>query len=86
MSRFASCGERLVRREVEERVFRTLAIGQRTSLRPAGAPAKLPGEIVELVPTSLQPGAPRMRPQAVVQLGGLKGLSETGRSGAVRFD
>ncbi len=86
MSRFASCGERLVRREVEERVFRTLAIGQRASLRPAGAPAKLPGEIVELVPTSLQPGAPRMRPQAVVQLGGSEGLCETGRSGAVRFD
>lgn len=85
MSRFASCSERLVRREVEERVFRTLAIGQRASFRPAGAPAKLPGEIVELVPTSLQPGAPRMWPQAVVQLGGSEGLCETGRSGAVRF-
>ncbi len=86
VARFASCGERLVRTEVEERVFRTLAIGQRASFRPAGAPAKLPGEIVELVPTSLQPGAPRMRPQAVVQLGGSEGVCETGRSGAVRFD
>lgn len=90
LARFAGCGERLVRTEVDERTFRSLAVGQHAAFRPAGGPGgttgRLPGEVVELVPTNLTPGLPRSRPQAIIQLAASEGTCETGRIGAVRFD
>lgn len=86
LARFATCGERLVRTEVDERVFRSLTIGQRAEFRPAGSVERLPGEVVEMIPTNLTPGQPRNRPQAIIQLAASEGTCETGRIGAVRFN
>ncbi len=86
IARLVACGERLVRAELDERIFRTLRVGQRASFRAAGAREQLPGEVIQLLPTSLAPGMARMRPQALLQLGASAGACETGRSGTVRFD
>ncbi len=85
IARLAACGERLVRAELDERTFRSLRIGQRAAFRPAGRKEHLPGEVIQLLPTSLAPGAPRVRPQAILQLGASDGACETGQIGAVRF-
>lgn len=86
IARLVACGERLVRAELDERSFRSLRVGQRATFRAAGSDERLPGEVIQLLPTSLAPGAARMRPQAVLRLGAADGACETGRTGTVRFE
>ena len=86
IARLVACGERLVRAELDERGFRSLRVGQHATFRAAGAEERLPGEVIQLLPRSLAPGAARTRPQAVLQLAAADGDCETGRVGTVRFD